>query len=897
MKAHPERGSADTLVPVPLRVLIVEDSEEDTLLLLRELRRGGYETAHERVDTPEAMQEALAERGPWDLVICDWLMPRFSATGALEMLRAAGSEAPFIIASGIVGEETALEAMRAGAHDYVMKDNLTRLCATVERGLKEAKAHKERERAQRSLKESEERFRSLVMNSSDMITLFTPDGTRLYASPSIERVLGYKPEEIIGGNAFDLVHPDDAPGLREEFAERARTPGTGKPFEFRSRHADGTWRTFESIATNLLDDPSVDGIVFNARDITDRKRTEEERDRLFEFSLDLLCVAGLDGYFRRVNPAFEETLGYSRSELLAKPFIEFVHPEDRAATISEMESLARGVRTAYFENRYLRKDGSQVWLEWKAVPIVEEDMIYATARDVTERKKAEEALRQSEQLYRTVIEQATEYISLVDVESKRIVGSNSAFREALGYTEEELKNMTLYDIVAHDRESIDTNVRQALERGRYLVGERKHRRKDGSLVDVEVSASTIVHEGREVFCVVGHDVTERVGAHRMLERRVAALAGIAASLTVDRPMESTLNALAAGIVESTAAVACSVVLIDPQTSMIRLAGSHGLPEGYTGAMQASWRAGIHGRMVRVFRSQRPSLVHDARRVLLENPLYAPIHPLVREVRWDVVYIVPLVVRGEALGAINLYYLPGQEPGVDEKVFLGAVADQAAVAVENARLFAAAQGKAALEERQRLARELHDSVSQALYGIGLGVRTARTLLDRESPPDRVAEWLEYVLTLTDSGLTEMRALIFELRPESLEAEGLIAALEKQAAALQARHEIPVHAALGEEPDLPPEAKEALYRIAQEALHNTVKHARASRVDLKLECDAQGISLEVCDDGAGFDPEGSFSGHLGLKSMRERAARLDATLRIESAPGEGTQIRLQIPAESG
>jgi PAS domain-containing protein len=121
--------------------------------------------------------------------------------------------------------------------------------------------------------------------------------------------------------------------------------------------------------------------------------------------------------------------------------------------------------------------------------------------------------------------------------------------------------MTLYDIVAYDRESIDTNVRRALERGRYLVGERMHRRKDGSLVDVEVSVSTILQEGREVFCVVGHDVTERGEAHRMLERRVAALAGIAASLTVDRPMETTLNALAAGIVESTTAVARSVVLI------------------------------------------------------------------------------------------------------------------------------------------------------------------------------------------------------------------------------------------------------------------------------------------------------------------------------------------------
>jgi signal transduction histidine kinase len=100
-------------------------------------------------------------------------------------------------------------------------------------------------------------------------------------------------------------------------------------------------------------------------------------------------------------------------------------------------------------------------------------------------------------------------------------------------------------------------------------------------------------------------------------------------------------------------------------------------------------------------------------------------------------------------------------------------------------------------------------------------------------------------------------------------------------------------LGEEPDLPLETKEAVYRIAQEALHNTVKHARASRAELKLERDARGIALEVSDDGAGFDPEESFSGHLGLKSMRERATRLGGTLWVESAPGEGTSIRVRIP----
>jgi PAS domain S-box-containing protein len=498
------RGEADAPVHVPLRVLIVEDSEDDALLLLRELERGGYEPIHELVDTPEEMRRALLEVGPWDVVLSDWQMPRFSGTGALEMSREADSEAPFIIVSGKVGEEAAVQAMKAGAHDYVMKGNLTRLCATVERGLQEAETRRE------------------------------------------------------------------------------------------------------------------------------RRRAEEERDRLFEFSLDLLCVARVDGYFKRVNPAFEETLGYSSRELLAKPFIEFVHPEDRAATMSELEDLGRGARTAYLENRYLRKDGSQVWLAWKAVPVVEEDLIFATARDITERKRAEEALRrrdailravafaaerflervasweesaqevlerlgqaaevsrvyifenhagvdgaalptkryewlapgieagadnptmvdlpyrtadysrwaeilgrgdpvcghtrdfpeeerpalevdstlsialvsifvegvwwgfvgfdectrvrewstaeiealeaaadtlgaaiqrerseeairQSEQLYRTVVEQATEYISLVDVETKRIVGSNPAFREALGYTEEELGHMTLYDIVAHDR--------------------------------------------------------------------------------------------------------------------------------------------------------------------------------------------------------------------------------------------------------------------------------------------------------------------------------------------------------------------------------------------------------------------------------------------------------------
>jgi signal transduction histidine kinase len=140
---------------------------------------------------------------------------------------------------------------------------------------------------------------------------------------------------------------------------------------------------------------------------------------------------------------------------------------------------------------------------------------------------------------------------------------------------------------------------------------------------------------------------------------------------------------------------------------------------------------------------------------------------------------------------------------------------------------------------------------------------------------------------------MRALIFELRPESLETEGLVAALEKQAAALRARHEIEVETTLCNEPEASPEAKEAVYRIAQEALHNTVKHARANRVEIRMDCGAERIDLEVSDDGVGFDAGGDFPGHLGLRSMRERAERRGGTLQVETAPGKGTRLHARIP----
>jgi signal transduction histidine kinase len=224
--------------------------------------------------------------------------------------------------------------------------------------------------------------------------------------------------------------------------------------------------------------------------------------------------------------------------------------------------------------------------------------------------------------------------------------------------------------------------------------------------------------------------------------------------------------------------------------------------------------------------------------------------------------------------------------------LSAAVERLRLKEETERLNQQAQEMAALEERNRLARELHDSVSQALYGIALGTRTAQALLQRD--PVQAAEPLDYVLSLAEAGLSEMRALIFELRPELLENDGLTMALNSQAATLEMSHHLLVETELCEEPALSVDAKEALYRVTREALFNVVKHAQASHVRLRMTCDEESVYLEIADDGIGFDPCALFPGHLGLQSIRERIERLDGTAAIDSAPGQGTRVRVVLPA---
>ncbi len=259
---------------------------------------------------------------------------------------------------------------------------------------------------------------------------------------------------------------------------------------------------------------------------------------------------------------------------------------------------------------------------------------------------------------------------------------------------------------------------------------------------------------------------------------------------------------------------------------------------------------------------------------LVPPLYTFLVPRIEDLFTLAVFLATAIITGQLASALRRR------------------AEQAQSRERELRaLYEQAQELAALQERQRLARELHDSVSQVLYGISLGAHTAREA--QASEPEQVTPALDYVITLAEAGLAEMRALIFELRPESLEREGLVAALTKQVAILRARHKLIVEVDLCDEPGFTVDMKHALYRVAQEALHNIVKHARAGTVCLRLAQLSRETMLEVRDDGRGFDATRAFPGHLGLHSMHERIAKFGGTLTIESSPDKGTTIRARIP----
>jgi signal transduction histidine kinase len=261
-----------------------------------------------------------------------------------------------------------------------------------------------------------------------------------------------------------------------------------------------------------------------------------------------------------------------------------------------------------------------------------------------------------------------------------------------------------------------------------------------------------------------------------------------------------------------------------------------------------------------------------------------------------VLLVPLVVRGRIIGLLVLTNASATAFGMRETSLAVGIARQAAVAMDNARLHERARQAAVLEERQRLSRELHDSVTQALYGISLYAEAAgRALAAGDTQP--AESNLQEIRDATQEALGEMRLLLFELRPPLLEEHGLAAALKARLQAVEMRAGLVTRFDCEAEQRLSPDKEQELYRVAQEALNNVLKHAQAARVDVRLAVVNGDATLDVADDGVGFEPSARSGFGLGLRGMGERVERLGGTLRVESSPGAGTRVHVEVPQSVG
>jgi PAS domain S-box-containing protein len=388
----------------PLRVLIVEDSEDDALLVMRELARSGYELTCHRVETPAAMAAALEER-EWDVIISDYSMPQFSGPAALALMKEKGVDLPFIIVSRAIGEETAVEVMKAGAHDYVMKRNLTRLGPAVEREVREVRVRRDKKAAAAALVESERRYKELADFLPEAVFEMDKAGRVIFLNKRGRDLFNYTSGDLEAG--LNIVEFLDARDRSRAEANAARVMG-GEEIgvnPYRAARRDGA--TFPALvhASRIVREDSTVGLRGVIVDITKLHQAEQERSRLataVEQAADAVIIADPGGTIRYVNPAFEAVTGYRRGDATGQS-LTFLNGE------AEEDDALRRLKDALTSGQAWaghllgkRKDGSPYEEECTLSPVRDEsgeliDYVFV-CRDVTEQLRLERQFRHAQKL-------------------------------------------------------------------------------------------------------------------------------------------------------------------------------------------------------------------------------------------------------------------------------------------------------------------------------------------------------------------------------------------------------------------------------------------------------------------------------------------------------------------
>jgi len=500
---------------------------------------------------------------------------------------------------------------------------------------------------------------------------------------------------------------------------------------------------------------------------------------------------------------------------------------------------------------------------------------------------------EKDQPYWQIFEAAGDGLIVQDSETQRVVEANSAAAAMHGYSRQEFIGLHLTDYIHPDSQPLFTESAQAIQsEGGMFESAAIHLYRGGSPFHVEVRRTVFTYQGRTCLLSVVRDVSKRVQAEQLfLQQEEARQREQTTLLDISLTLASSLELKPDLILDQLQVIirydrAALFVLEDSALVTMAMRGV-GQPEGVV-----AFRIRLNGPeiLARLFNEHRPiriadvsgadqeaqflrSLLGDEAAVLLDG---------VRAWMW-----VPLAIKGRIIGGVGVAHSERNYFTSHHADLALTVANQAAITMVNAELYQQAQALAALQERQRLAQNLHDAVNQSLFSAGLIAEVLPRLWDRDQ--DLARQSLEDLRRLTRGAMAEMRALLAELRPSTLTDSELGDLVRLLGNAFTGRTNIPTTVTVVGEVVLPAEVQVAIYRICQEALNNVAKHAEASRVEINLKRDGNAIELSIHDNGQGFDPERTtLPGHYGLSMMRERAKEVGAQLSFTSQPDHGTEL---------
>jgi PAS domain S-box-containing protein len=649
------------------------------------------------------------------------------------------------------------------------------------------------------------------------------------------------------------------------------------------------------------------------------RESEEQFRNVAEQSPNMIFI-NKNGRVVYANKTSEKFMGYTREEFYSPDFdfLTLIAPESLDLVQNSFGKHVRGQDIPPYEYALVTKEGQklEVIITSKLITYEGETAILGTITDITARKQAEEVLRESEARFWDLYHNAPNAYFTVGADGS-IYQCNKRAAELLGYPIQELVGKHVFELYTDTPQGRAKAARilQRFMAGESITDEELQMEKaDGTPIWISLTVNAVrnaegnivesrsmvvditerkriegaLHEAMESAEAARHEERER--RHEAERRRQVAegLGDVLAALNSNQSLEGVLDLIATRARQLLDTRAVGIYRLGTEVGTFAIEASKGLLITYVAGSnipigQESLRQAMVSSQpvaapdVAAFRSDVGVLALDARRRRSAGA-------------WADLYrawlAVPIVSKDEVYGGMLLYYAEPREFSEDEIDLAVAFADQAALAIQNSRLRDQIKWAAASAERGRLARDLHDAVTQTLFSASLIAEAMPRVWERQ--PEQAQSGLDELQRLTKGALAEMRTLLVELRPAALTEKPLDVLLRQLTEATTSRTRVPIALAVEGDISLEPGLQVALYRIAQEALNNIAKHARASQACVDLLCQAGRGTLRISDDGDGFDVGDILPDRLGMGVMRERAEDAGATLSIESQPGNGTQV---------